>query len=116
ELQRVGQCRVLERVRPVVQGEALPRVVELALGMVEREQHDHEDRQEQVEQYQATDDAQDQIAPFRAALDPFGLRGADLGHCLGRHTRSSVPSARVYSSTPTRMIAINTMLSAAAAG
>ena len=100
QLHRVGQCRVLERVGPVVEREALPGVVELALRVVEREQHDHEDRQEQVQQHQPGDDAQQEVAPFRAALDGFRLGsradgGGDRGACLRRHTRSSVPSARV---------------------
>ena len=62
------------------------------------------------------------VAPLRAALNGFrGLVGlvGRVGHRgtrLGRHTRSSVPSARVYINTPTRMISISTIDSAAAAG
>src|SRR5690349_15188963 len=103
-------------MHPALEREALPRVVELAKRLVEREQDDHEDRQEQVQQHQARHDPHNQVAPLRAALDDCGLGAGEVGHGLSRHTRSSVPSARVYSSTPTRMIAISTIDSAAAAG
>src|SRR3712207_7377342 len=49
-LQRHREVRVLERMRPVVEREALPGEVEAALVVVEREQDDDEDRDEQVEQ------------------------------------------------------------------
>ena len=40
----------LERVQPVVEREALPREVEAALGVVEREEDHDRDRDEQVDQ------------------------------------------------------------------
>ena len=51
-LQRLGQRRVLERVGPVVEGEAVEAVDELAPGLVEAHQDDHEDRHEHVDDHQ----------------------------------------------------------------
>ncbi len=101
-LQRLRQRRVLERVGPVVQREALPGVVELARGLVEREQDDHEDRHEDVQHHQAGDDPQYDVAEFAAPENVGFLAGSRCRSAsptamrfLDRHTRSSVPSARV---------------------
>src|SRR5205823_3684960 len=48
--ERGPETGVVERVRPVLEREALPRVVEAAGRVVEREQDDDRDRQEQVDE------------------------------------------------------------------
>jgi hypothetical protein len=65
----------------VVEREALPREVEAALVVVEREQDDHEDREEQVEQRQHRPDAEQ--PPARAVGTARGRR-ARLGDALDR--------------------------------
>ena len=80
-------------VLPVVEREALPRVVEAARRVVERERDHDRDRQEQVREGEHRVDGQDVLADERehapARPDPDGF-GGDRGHPVS----FSVPSAR----------------------
>ena len=49
--ERVGERALRERMEPVVEGEPLPRGVELRGGLVEREHRDRDERDEQVDEH-----------------------------------------------------------------
>ena len=66
ELRNASSSPTGERVLPVLEREALPREVEAPLVVVEREQDDHEDRDEEVDQRERRPDADAEVAQLVA--------------------------------------------------
>ena len=96
-----------ERVLPVLEREALPREVEAPLVVVEREQDDHEDRDEEVDQRERRPDAGRRgRAACRRASSRHGR--------LGQLARAEQLHARSPSMISTQTITMND--SAAATG
>src|SRR3954464_13741134 len=103
-------------MQPVVQRELLPDRVEPGLRRVEAERHDHDDRQEQVDQRRDRARVHERLPDVAAGRGDGAPRpGAPTARQRGGHTRSSVPSNRPYTITMIMTMSMNTNDSAAAA-
>jgi hypothetical protein len=112
-LDRVPQTWNAVPVPPVLPCEALPRVVEASGRIVERERDHDRDRQQEI------DEREQRVHRQQVVPDAVEDACASDGTCgrVRRHPVSlSVPSARAYAKTPTRIAAISTNASDAAAG
>ena len=105
----IAEVRDGERVRPVVEREALPGEVEAALVVVEREQDDDEDRDEQVEQRERRPEPERRVRQ-RSRVRSGRSSDRRLGEVLRAQSRARRAKIAI------RMNAIRMNDSAAAAG
>ncbi len=117
-----AELRVVERVQPVVQREALPLEVEAADRVVEGENNHDRDREEQVEEGEDGEEREgvpaDERPRTRRRARPVAAHGDGLNrarHATPVVTRS-LPTLRAYAMMSTRMMAMRTKESAAACG
>src|SRR5262249_35802696 len=98
-----AEPRVRERVLPVLEREPFPRVVEAALGVVEREDDHDRDRQEEVRK------REERVGVEHVTADPGD-------HAAVPAVSRSVPSRRAKISTSTRIAPMRMNDRAAAVG